>query len=308
MLHQKSKVQYAVLHAPWLIEDYKKPPYNKVITNSILRKLLNRSCGIEIECFGSLWYTLCSNENCAYFSTISSLYNVMDYAEDRPGVTDDISSMFNEHKIRIKNYTQLQGLYDILNDMKTYCKLNMGSGIHIHIDISDVYEVIADKDELLHLFQGTLTPKLDEIEKIFYPHGEYEGTYNHKRVGIWKDNWVAVRGDKRSLEFRIAPMTFDYTTIVTWLVKLNRLVNWCILQDKFLATKCNVRSKVHSIVEPYHEHIIEEDQGDKDECEVEYIYPSLDLPQLCTAANTICTSFRDMLSEQLVRIQNNVII
>jgi hypothetical protein len=256
MLHQAQRVKYAVLHAPQLIEDYMKPPYNKKITLTTLYKMLHRSCGIEIECFGSLLYEFDNNvvsyRRSNAINQILRYYGIMDYDEDNAG-RDAVNpgydnSNFNEHKIRIKDFSQLCGLYEILNDMKKYCRLNMGSGIHIHVDVSDVASAFGHDVYGVYgnLFKQYLNTKLDEIEQIFYPGEHYTGTYNsYKEVCAGKTPfWVAIRPDKTTLEFRIAPMTFDYTTIVTWLVKLNNLVDRCILSNPKIASKCNVRSKI----------------------------------------------------------------
>ena len=78
-LCQAQKVKFAVLNEPHLIPLYFKPPYNPKLTQYILYKMLNRSCGIEIECFGSLSDTELKEYD-RFF--IQEYYNIKDYGEE----------------------------------------------------------------------------------------------------------------------------------------------------------------------------------------------------------------------------------
>ena len=248
-LNQTQKVKYAVLNAPYLIPLYMKAPYNPVITKSILKRMLNRSCGIEIECFGSLRWQFDSNWKVNQL--VRDYYNIMDYSEDNPPSCQEYADKdsewngFNEHKIRISDYKQINGLYDILTDMKQYCRLNLQSGIHIHVDISDLCNGAMGTLEIERLFRTYLEPRMDEIEHIFYPNGKYTGTYNHFKEITWGklQYWVALRSSYHTIEFRIAPMSFEYTDIIRWCVELTALVNWTIKQAPN-SNALNVRAKV----------------------------------------------------------------
>ena len=62
------------------------------------------------------------------------------------------------------------------------------------------------------------------IEKIF---GVYTpGMMTQKLCSIdYKIAWVNIRSNFASVEFRTAPMTFDYHIIVKWFVEVNKLLN-----------------------------------------------------------------------------------
>ena len=255
-LMQAQKVKYAVLNAPYLIPQYFKAPYNPIITRGILHKMLNRSCGIEIECFGSLCHNVSDyqgRDDSMRFIDVRNYYNIMNYAEDSPNrhnINPRHDITFNEHKIRIEGHSQLTGLYDILSDMKKYCRLNTASGVHIHVDLSDVFKKHSTRrSEMVALnnignhFKKYMQPRLNEIEQIFYPGSKYDGEYNrYKDVSTDKlHHWVAIRNNLKSIEFRIGPMTFEYTDIIRWCVELNKMVNWTINQDPSFASGCKTR-------------------------------------------------------------------
>ena len=302
MLNQTAKVKYAMLNAPYLLPLYLKEPYKPQITKTTLQKMLNRSCGIEIECFGSLLWLFRhifhnTSTTCDRFtlsSTVRKYYDIMDFDEDNTWCYDSYDASknefydneFNEHKIRISDHKQLTGLYNILADMKKHCRLNMDSGIHIHIDITDLFahpsfkrygEV--DSSLVAKFVASYLEPRMDEIEQIFYPGSKYLGGYNtSKAITTWKNHkWVAVRHGYNTIEFRIAPMTFEYTDIARWCVELCQLVNKMILSDKEISKSCNVRAKIKEKPKPIitkpvdlYEHWgfgVEEEVED-DECEV----------------------------------------
>jgi hypothetical protein len=247
-LQQAQKVKYAVLNAPYLIPQYFKPPYNPVITRGILHKMLNRSCGIEIECFGSLSQMVSENrewDTDTRFKDVINYYGIMSYHEDDPNKPANDDYAFNEHQIRIKDHTQLNGLYELLQDMKKYCRLNEGSGIHIHMDITDVWAVNTEQEIKDNLVKQ-LNTRLDDIEHIFYPNGKYEAIYNTDRIASMNKgrNWVAVRSCMETVEFRIGPMSFEYSDIVRWCVELNKILNWAINQSPKFAYKCKTRPSI----------------------------------------------------------------
>lgn len=242
MLNQAQKVRNAVLTAPYLIPKLMKPPYNPMITKHILKTMVGRSTGIEIECFGSLGYQFVETKDMRYPHTsinhkidvlVENYYSITDYAEDQPSSYNNYCKYskqnnddngFNEHKIRISDYKQLPGLFEILGDMKKYCRLNMQSGIHLHIDISAEYNRIN-----ITKLAETITTRMDDIENIFYPNSKYDFDFNtDRRCGTSKGhNWIAIRNYK-TVEFRIAPMTFEYSEIVRWIVECQKIVRWAI--------------------------------------------------------------------------------
>lgn len=115
-----------------------------------------------------------------------------------------------ESRISIKDYHQLSGLYRFMQDLPEFCLLHEGGGIHIHVDIS---KYVMDKKIVIPY----LTKRLDEIGSIF---PLYTGKYNNKEVG-WrhKSTWLNL-SNLGTMEFRIAPLTFDYNTLINWVFKL----------------------------------------------------------------------------------------
>lgn len=255
-LNQAQKVKYAVLNAPYLIPVYFKPPYNPTLTNKILNKMVNRMAGIEIECFGSLVMSTIfdkddkskkgyddENYSANYYEDMAFLYGIDKYHEDcnyyhsiwlsykKALDNNPDGECFNEHQIRIKGYKQLIGLYNILEDMKRYCILNPASGIHIHLDLAMEWRQESSKRVAL---ANKITKNMDKIEQIFYPGSKYIPNHNYDRScnPYSKGSaWVSIR-DYNSVEFRLAPMSFEYTDIVRWIVECTKLLNSLIGQPK----------------------------------------------------------------------------
>lgn len=134
----------------------------------------------------------------------------------------------NEHRISISNYSQLLGLYKVLEDMKKYCIENPGSGIHVHVDATTLFGHILKERSLRYKIEDNIRNRLNEVERIF---GPYTGDYNRKDISSMEHTWVRwncfeenYNRYTHTLEFRIAPMTFDYERIVTWMVQCNSFV------------------------------------------------------------------------------------
>ena len=121
------------------------------------------------------------------------------------------------------------GLYKFMQDLPKYCRLHENGGIHIHLDMT---EFDFKKCKQRNVVKNYITKRLTAIGKIF---PKYTGTYNKKRVGdVEKGTWVNM-SRLGTLEFRIAPLTFDYYTLMTWIVKLVRfrriLIHDCRLKS-----------------------------------------------------------------------------
>jgi len=162
----------------------------------------------------------------------------MNYVNRRfKGFSWDQMIVQNEHRISICNYTQLLGLYKILEDMKKYCYLNPISGVHVHVDITKFYGLLFEessskhKDRILaYLYSNTF---LNRVYEIF--DSNYTGNYNERGFSPSPNSWETGRschtwirfnqpGQGYTIEFRIGGMTFEYETIVQWIVKCNSIV------------------------------------------------------------------------------------
>lgn len=215
-----NKSQYTrecLLKHPCLISKLiKDKSFDPKITKGILFGMIPFRSSIEIECFKSL-----SKIKNKLDREMKQHYDVYDYSDDHNNIR---SKEICEHRISIMNYSQAAGLYKILQDMKKYCKLNPESGIHVHIDAWK----IANRNflrENMHeqKVYDFLYSKLNELEDIF---GEYKGEYNTRDVYFQqRGSWINVQYEQfGSIEFRIGTMTFDYETIIMWIIKCNKIV------------------------------------------------------------------------------------
>lgn len=136
-----------------------------------------------------------------------------------------------ESRVSIKDFSQLAGLYKFMQDLPEFCAMHEGGGIHIHIDMSMFPIAHENKENEVYKW---ITHRLDEVGSLF---PKYKGTYNDKRVGIRsKSTWVNISG-KKTLEFRTPPLTFDYNTLMTWIVGIvkfrNKLIHECKLKQNW---------------------------------------------------------------------------
>jgi hypothetical protein len=170
----------------------------------------------HIECYNQYDCDLDSNEE-----DDDGCINCLDGDDSEyrtlPNVVDSQSDLFNELRVSISDYTQLSGLYDILKLFKESCYLPEGGGIHIHIDFSEYRK---SRNNRLKS-KRWLTKHISEVEDIF---PKYNGTYNKKSVGIEQKGTYVNISRHGTIEFRIAPLTFEYGTLIEWVVKCNKLV------------------------------------------------------------------------------------
>lgn len=231
---------------------------------SRLRRAVPRRVGIEFECLGDPASHYKFNYNdISKSSQLSEIFKLTSYSQDRPLDSSRIDyyeyvssicsddcmeccnqsdyeldsddddgedvictccaeggspiDLFNELRVSISDYTQLSGLYDVLKLFKESCYLPEGGGIHIHIDFSEYRK---SRNNRLKS-KKWLTKHLDEVEDIF---PKYNGTYNNKSVGIKQKGTYVNISRHGTIEFRIAPLTFEYGTLIEWIVKCNKLV------------------------------------------------------------------------------------
>lgn len=228
MTHRQ-EILGAVYNCPQYIPMLYKQ-YNKDLLTKILRGLLPRRIGLEFECAG-LIYNAIEDKTIEKGYDLKKHYNVykikVDLNRDRFNRDrldyNNLIINYNiiEHRISFLGYKQIAGLHSILQDMSKVCKLTE-SGIHIHIDINDILSNIFNNHGIT-ILQEQFEKRLNKIESIV---GKYYGTVNYKKAGCEnKKCWVNIRNTtKESVEIRIAPLTFDYTTIIDWCIKLTAMV------------------------------------------------------------------------------------
>lgn len=240
------KLRWAVLNQPTLIPSILNDArFDKKIFKGILKGMLPRRTSIEIEATGSLAHALGYAYNTDEitkdknwggikehtFPALNTKYNVLSLAiddrgrESYRGGGDKLD--YDEHKISIKDYSQLTGLYNILIDMQKYCALTTNSGCHIHLDITKTLTNYSRID-VMKWFSSKCTD--GSIENIF---GKCDTTIpfvisggcQSRDCGQNKTHWIYLNPVYKSLEFRTGSMTFDYSTIVKWFIEVNKLLN-----------------------------------------------------------------------------------
>lgn len=163
------------------------------------------STGFEIEChYGP-------NYNKTNFESIPNIIKVSnDSSEQRYRIPFGIKGILC--------------LYNISQQLKLNSLLNPGSGIHIHVDMTDtVKRKYEDKS-----MYGGLIPEavwimdnqawiLDELDTW-----GYKGTYNTRTVIQHKGGWLGFRGS--TAEFRCGEMTFEYNELLKNIVSANSII------------------------------------------------------------------------------------
>lgn len=236
-INQLKKIDYALRHQPDLIKLlYADCSIKNGLITSRLRRAVPHRIGIEFECCGSLgdWLRTKHPNERVDREFIRKKYSILEFSEDWSSSSyrnDD----FNEIRVSIKDFTQLNGLYRILNDMKSACTLPIGGGIHIHIDMRNFLNNDSDP-ELKRVLANYITNNLDKIESIL---PKYEGTFNKRKVGIRTKKTYVNLSYLNTVEFRILPLTFEYETLITWIIDLNKFLSEMI-------NRCHLRTNNYS--------------------------------------------------------------
>ena len=112
------------------------------------------------------------------------------------------TSSVNELRFRIPNGIKgIQCLFNISIYLKKYTELNPQSGIHYHIDCTDVYDLFTS--DFINNHSDYILTELDKWK--------YKGTYNPRKcVFSSSRNWVRFKDTLKTMEIRIGEMTFDY--------------------------------------------------------------------------------------------------
>ena len=260
------------MHNPTLIPALlRDTSVNKGLIYKELRKALPCRIGIEFEMGASFLKGFQSkyNQPKATDKEMQEHYGVLETRSDNSSVTlnqaltrrdrvrrqpDD--PFMDEHadgadpdglietRVSIKDYSQLVGLYKFMQDLPEFCTLHEGGGIHIHIDMSMFPYENTNKEKEIHKW---ITHRLNEVGNLF---PIYKGKYNKKVVGIRaKSTWVNI-SRLHTLEFRTPPLTFDYYTLMSWIVGIvkfrNKLIHECRLRSKLPAK--NIAETINQLI------------------------------------------------------------
>ena len=226
---KNQKILYAIKNNPLLIGSLlKDTSINKGMIYRELNKAIPCRIGIEFELSGSFregfikTYGV-SKENID--KTMTNYYGVYSINSDSWYESEDL---LYEIRVSILNFKQLKGLYKFMQDLPKFCKLHEGGGIHIHVDISKYFPLYSKEKEL----QKYIERHLQEVISIF---PKYTGKFNKREVGISRKATYLNISNKKSLEFRIAPLSFDYTTVINWVIQCikfrNKVIHDCRLKQ-----------------------------------------------------------------------------
>ena len=162
----------------------------------IIQEFLPYSVGIEIECTRKDSYNI---------EVFKSIPNIMSVQGDS-----------HEERFRIPHGIKgLLCLYCISEQLKNNNLLNLGSGIHYHIDMTDSFDLI--NQTFLYRHKDYILSELDKWS--------YVGTYNIRDITLdFGAKWVKFQNCFKTAEIRIGEMTFDYEVLVDRIIDACRII------------------------------------------------------------------------------------
>lgn len=155
------------------------------------------STGFEIEC------------NCNEDRHKRSLFQTI-------GLLDCDVNNNDEQRFRITNGIEgLNQLFKIAELLPETMNFNLESGIHYHIDCTDIWDKL-DKD-VINLVSKYILDELDTWE--------YKGNYNQRKCEFSESRyWTRFKTFTKTMEFRIGEMTFDYELLFKRITHCNEIV------------------------------------------------------------------------------------
>ena len=188
MKHGYKSIKDSVRHYPLLLTSY------PVKLQKEMDQLLPYSTGIEIEI----------NTRSVYYSYISELL-------DQTGVLA-YGFESEEFKFRIPNGIRgMMALYRVCEILREHFELNLKSGIHYHIDCSDLdnFSLFAE-----HSYESYLKDSRNFWALQSLKSWNYNGNYNPWKVTDSKEGVISFRSGLKTIEFRLGEMTFDYNLML----------------------------------------------------------------------------------------------
>lgn len=174
----------------------------------IANKFIPFSTGFEIECYSKPEYNL---------DTLRKEIAKVPYI-----IQWNFSS--DEYRFRIPNGIRgIICLHNISLFCKRYLTLNEKSGIHYHVDFSDVWTYYRNYDNFDSIIRNHSNWILEELDTW-----GYKGTYNSRRISTSRE-WVTFNA-LGTIEFRIGEMTFDHNLLLKRIMHCNKIVS--NLRDK----------------------------------------------------------------------------
>lgn len=122
----------------------------------------------------------------------------------------------SEQRFRIKNgINGLNELYNISLLLPKTMYINNESGIHYHVDCSDIWDKL--NNNIIQYLSNYILSELDTWE--------YKGTYNPRKCEFSSSrNWIRFKDSTKTMEFRIGEMTFDYQLLFKRIAHCNKIV------------------------------------------------------------------------------------
>ena len=205
-------VKDCLIDSPLVIKEMDNEYLLQIIDN-----IIPYSIGFEVECD--------RGDNFKNVS-FSSIPNIMEVNIDS-----------NEQRFRIPSGRRgAVCLKDICDQLVVNSKINMGSGIHYHVDMTETFEFL--NDENIQENHEWILKELDSWG--------YTGTYNPRSCGKNSSNWVNFQRQFKTAEFRIGEMTFDYSLMMKRIIHVSEIVKK--LNSKILKIYTKVRPKKEDIV------------------------------------------------------------
>jgi hypothetical protein len=176
----------------------------------IAERMLPYSTGIEIESKYNY-----SGGICEYDNLLRTVPNIME--ADCDGY---------EQRIRIPSGVKgMICLYNVLQIMKANSTINPQSGIHYHIDFTDVWDDF--KKQFINTWDDT-NEEFKKHEKWILnalKSWNYKGIYNKWEIDYSSCSSSVVRfqNDFKTMEIRIGEMTFDYPLMIKRIIHAQKI-------------------------------------------------------------------------------------
>ena len=204
-----------------LIEDaiYSNPLVLLTIQDEALIQIINDylpyRIGIEIECPKSKDFNL---------SDFTSIPDIM-----------EVNITSQEQRFRIPNgLVGLICLFTICEQLKINSELNLESGHHYHIDMTNGFDQLTSEH---------INTNADWMLKELDSWG-YTGNYNERIIDFsMSHHWVRFQPSFKTAEFRIGNMTFDYSIIVKRLIHACQIIKRLkspLVNDEIIYKKSSV--------------------------------------------------------------------
>lgn len=186
-----------------------------------VEELLPYSVGFEIECDMAKTVALDNNNYTTYVETIKEHSDAFREIPDIMAVDNGTG----EQRYRIPfGLRGLICLYNISELLKIKSRLNLGSGIHYHIDMTESYSLLEPLLNANNLQSKWVEETLSELDTW-----GYAGIYNKRgiqnapgyKVGTY---WLRWQYEFKTAEFRCGEMTFEFDQLLKCMISASKCI------------------------------------------------------------------------------------